>query len=817
MKKFYLTLILGFCQWAAWAQDVMYQTPPRAITDLVTAPALPRVSVASNGEWLLLMSVQEMPGIAELAQPELRLAGLRLNPRTNGPSRVTYLTDLRLRHLPAGKELLVQGLPAKARLSEISWSPDNTKIAFTHTTANHIELWIVDVASASARLMPNLFLNGVFGSSYQWLADSHTLLARAIVGGRGEMPVISAVPMGPIVQENAGKKAAARTYQDLLKNPGDEKLFDYYAAAQLVKVDLLGRMQPVGEPGIIQSAVPSPSGQYVLVKTRQRPYSYTLPVSSFPQQVKILGLDGLLVKTLAELPLADNLPTSFDAVPTGAREHGWRDDVPATVYWVEAQDGGDPKAPAAIRDKLFTLASPFTADAQELVALPLRYRNIIWGTNSLALVEGYRWADRQETTWAISPTAKSAPVVLSSRSSQDAYANPGTPFEVRNAAGRAVLATDAKSEKVYFLGAGASAQGDQPFVAEMDLKSKKTERWWQSAAPYYEVPVTILNLARRELLTRREAVQENPNYYLREVRKQKLTALTRFPNPYAGVGNLTKQVLRYKRADGVELTANLYLPPNYKKENGALPTLMEAYPVEFKDRTNAGQVKGSPYAFARLTWGSPIFWVTQGYAVLQATSIPIVGEGKLEPNDTYTEQLVASARAAIEEGTRLGVVDPKRVGVMGHSYGAFMTANLLAHTTLFRAGIARSGAYNRTLTPFGFQAEERTYWEAPDVYNKMSPFAYADRIKTPILLIHGEADNNSGTFPLQTERFYSALKGHGATARYVVLPFEAHGYAARESVLHMLWEMNEWLNKYVKNPPVVGAAAPAPNGQGSTN
>ncbi|GAA3951666.1 S9 family peptidase [Hymenobacter algoricola] len=796
----------------------MYQQPPKAITDMVDAAVLPRVSVASNGQWLLMMSVQEMPGIAELAQPELRLAGLRLNPRTNGPSRTTYLTDLRLRRLPDGRELPVQGLPAKARISEVTWSPDNTKVAFTHTTANHIELWVVDVASASARLMPNLFLNSVFGSSFQWLPDSHTLLARAIVGGRGEAPVINPVPMGPIVQENAGKKAAARTYQDLLRSPGDEKLFDYYAAAQLVKVDLqLGRMQPLGDPGIIQSAVASPNGQFVLVKSRQRPYSYTLPVSSFPEQVKVLSLEGLVVKVLAESPLADNLPTSFDAVPTGAREHGWRDDVPATVYWVEAQDGGNPKAPTAIREKLFTLASPFENAPQELAALPLRFRSISWGTATLALVEGYRWSDRKEMTWLLNPTTKATPAVLFSRSSQDTYSDPGTPFEVRNAAGRYVLATDAKSEKLYFVGAGASAQGERPFVDELDVKTRKTERWWQSAAPYYEVPVTILDVARRELLTRRESAQENPNYFLREVRKQKLTALTRFANPYAALGPLTKQVLKYQRADGVELTANLYLPPNYAKETGPLPTLMEAYPVEFKDRKNAGQVKGSPYAFTRVSWGSPIFWVTQGYAVLQATSIPIVGEGTQEPNDTYTEQLVASAKAAIDEGARLGVVDPKRVAVMGHSYGAFMTANLLAHSTLFRAGIARSGAYNRTLTPFGFQAEERTYWEAPAVYNQMSPFAFANQIKAPLLLIHGEADNNSGTFPLQTERFYSALKGHGATARYVVLPFEAHGYAARESILHMLWEMNTWLNQYVKSPPALGAATPPAPKQGSTN
>ena len=795
---------------AAQAQEATYQTPPKAIVDLVDAPATPRVSLSSDGKWMVLMPVQDLPSIAELSQPELRIAGLRLNPRTNGPSRVSYSTGLTLKRIGASQETPVQGLPKAAKISEVSWAPDNTKLAFALTTDatptdSRMELWLVDVATAKAHKLMNLPLNGVFGNSFDWVADSRTIIAHTVLPNRGAVPASNAVPTGPIVQENVGKKAAARTYQDLLKNPSDEKIFDYYATTQLVKVDLDGKTTPLGQPGVIQAATPSPDGKYVLVKARHRPYSYQLTVGSFPVKVDVLDTSGQTVKSLTDLPLADNVPTNFDAVPTGQRQHGWRDDAPATLYWVEAQDGGDPKVQAPVRDKIFTLDAPFAAPAQELAALPLRYSDIYWGTSSLALVQGYRWADRKEMTWTINPSAKSAPAVLFDRSSQDTYNDPGTPYQHRNAAGRYVLATDAKSQTIYMVGSGASPEGDRPFVDQLDLKTKKASRLWRSEAPYYEVPVAILDTDKRLLVTRRESQKDNPNYFLRDVTKKKLTALTKFPNPYASVGSLQKQVLKYKRADGVDLTANLYLPPNYKKSDGPLPTLMEAYPVEFKDKNDAGQVKGSPYTFTRLSWASPIFWVTQGFAVLQGTSIPIVGEGNKEPNDTYTEQLVASAKAAIDEGVRLGVVDRNRVGVMGHSYGAFMTANLLAHSNLFKAGIARSGAYNRTLTPFGFQAEERTYWQAPEVYNAMSPFNYADKVKTPILLIHGEADNNSGTFPLQSERFYNALKGHGATVRYVVLPFEAHSYASRENIMHMLWEMNTWLDKYVKNAP----AAPA--------
>jgi dipeptidyl aminopeptidase/acylaminoacyl peptidase len=816
MKKlvFSATLLLAAAAVSS-AQDFKYQTPPKAILDLVLAPPTPRLSLASDGRTIALLQVQDFPTVAELAQPELRLAGLRFNPRTNGPSRVSYAVGIKLKKLPSGSEIEVKGLPAQARISSPSWSPDNKTMAFALTTpgagpeGGRVELWVLDVATATARRLLAQPLNDAFGTSFEWVSDSKTLLARTVPAGRGPAPSADTAPTGPTVQESGGgKKSGARTYQDLLKTPADERLFDYYATSQLVKVGLTdGNAQPLGQPGVIQTASPSPDGKYVLVRTRHRPYSYQLPISSFPQRIDVLDLaGGSVVKTVADLPLADNVPTNFDAVVTGPRGHAWRTDVPATLYYAEAQDGGDPKTKAEIRDKVFTINAPFSGPGQELAALPLRFAGMSWGNDKLALAEGYRWADRHQTTWQLNPSTPAAPLtVLFDGSEQDTYKNPGTPYEHRNAQGKYVLLTGGPSgQSIYLLGQGASPEGDRPFVDELDLAAKKTTRWWRSEAPVYEIPVAILDASgkHRELLTRRESLTQNPNYFLRDAsKKAALKAITNFTNPYSAFdGSFKKQVLHYKRADGVDLTADLYLPQNYKKTDGPLPTLMEAYPVEFKDKSNAGQVSGSPYTFTRLSWASPVYWVTQGYAVLANASVPIVGEGSKEPNDTYTEQLVSSAKAAIDEGARLGVVDPARVAVMGHSYGAFMTANLLAHSSLFKAGIARSGAYNRTLTPFGFQGEERTYWQAPEVYNAMSPFNYADKIKTPILLIHGEADNNSGTFPIQTERFFAALKGQGATARYVVLPAEAHSYAARENLLHMLWEMDSWLNKYVKSP-----------------
>ncbi|MRR10727.1 S9 family peptidase, partial [bacterium] len=326
----------------------------------------------------------------------------------------------------------------------------------------------------------------------------------------------------------------------------------------------------------------------------------------------------------------------------------------------------------------------------------------------------------------------------------------------------------------------------------------QTRRLFRSEAPHYELPVEILDPAQGTFLTRRESVSEPPNYYVRNLKTNSDRALTAFPHPTPQIAGVYKELIRYEREDGVKLTGTLYLPPGKKPADGPFPLLMWVYPQEFKSADAAGQVTDSPYRFVRVSPMSPLLWLAAGYAVLDDPTMPIVGEGQAEPNDTYVKQLVAGARAAVDEMVRRGIAERGRIAIGGHSYGAFTTANLLAHTDLFAAGIARSGAYNRTLTPFGFQAEERTFWQAPETYFIMSPFSHADKIKKPLLLIHGEADNNPGTFPMQSERFFSALKGHGATVRLIMLPHESHGYRARESLLHMAAEMTDWLQACIR-------------------
>lgn len=796
--------------------SLKYQQPPKAIVELVDVAPTPaiRLSPAAKGQtrWMLIEQFSGLPSIADLAQPEFRLAGLRFNPNTNGPSRGRYITSLKIQALPNGKEIAVSGLPANLKIISAEWSPDARRISFVNASDSKddagLSLWIVDVATSQARRLPGIALNGMFAPPCEWLGDSQSLVCKTVPADRGVPPSRSEIPTGPVVQENLGRVTPGATFEDLLKNPEDELIFDYYATSQLRLVSLEGTNKPIGKAGVVVDASPSPDGKYVLVSERHHPYTYLLPFEAFPERVSVLDLkNNASSKQLVDKALQDNVPNIHDAVAAGPREYNWRSDAPATVAWVEAGDGGDPRKEAAVRDTLFVLDAPFDAAPRKLLDLAVRCQRVAWANDHLAIVEERRWKDRKRIILAFAPSNPAATVKLYEGSFEDRYHDPGEPLEESNSAGKPVLQTTSDGNGIYFRSPGASSEGDKPFVSVTNAANGESKQFWQSAAPFYEVPWAVLDSSTQTILIRRESQEKNPNFYLQKIGSGAPEQITFFPSPYGNAELPKKQVLHYKRADGVELSANLYLPIGYKPQDGPLPTLMEAYPTEYKTKAAAGQITGSPYQFPFLNWGSPIPFVTQGYAVLERASIPIVGEGTAEPNDTYIEQLVASAKAAIDEGVRLGVVDRNRVAVMGHSYGAFMTANLLAHSDLFKAGIARSGAYNRTLTPFGFQNEDRTYWQTPETYFKMSPFSFADKLKTPLLMIHGEADDNNGTFPVQSERFFSALKGNGATVRFVLLPLEAHGYAGRESILHMFWEMNNWLNTYVKNPGGAVAAA----------
>lgn len=776
-----------------------YQMPPKAIADLIDAAPTPGVSISPDDQWMALFDRPSLPSIEEVSQEELRLAGLRINPKTNGQSRSSYYTGIRLRSMQAQKEKTVKGFPENARLRNVSWAPDGKTMACLNTVADGNELWKIDVATATASKLTGPAVNNSMRGPFTWLSDSKTLIVRTIAKNRRPQPTEPSVPKGPVIQSNEGVAAPVRTYQDMLRNPHDEDLFEYFTNSQLVFLDVSSGEQKFFAEGIFRSVSTSPDGQYVLVSQIKKPFSYIVPYYRFPMTVTVYDRNGKPVRQIADLPAAENLPKGFNAVATGPRSFTWRSDKPASLYWVEAQDGGDPKKEVKIRDRMFALSAPFDGEPQAVLDFQLRYGGVDWGTDDLAIA--YEWwrADRREVTKKWSPgNPKAPPTVLFDRSYEDRYGDPGG-FESRtNKWGRNVLLTAGNGQSLYLSGQGASPEGNRPFVDKFSLETKSSERLWRSEAPYYEYPVYILDADKGTVLTRREANYEPPNFFLRNLESGNLTQLTHFPNPYEGLKGVTKELVKFQREDGIDLTGTLYLPAGYDPaKDGTLPVLMWAYPREYKSASAASQVTTSPHAFIRTSWASPTLWLARGYAVFSNVAMPIIGEGDEEPNEKFVEQLYANAEAAVNVVVERGIADRDRIGIGGHSYGAFMTANLLAHTDLFAAGVARSGAYNRTLTPFGFQAEERTYWETPETYYKMSPFNFADKIKEPLLLIHGEADNNSGTFPMQSERMYAALKGHGATVRLVMLPAESHGYRARESIMHMAWEMDQWLDKYV--------------------
>lgn len=792
---------------AASAPASGYLMPPAPLQAVVDAPRPPQLSISPHRDLLALTQTPPLPGIDLVAQPELKLAGLRINPRTYAQSRFVFGTDLWLMDVNTGKDIRLQGLPKPLSIATSSWSPDQRYIAFNQVDARAgtNELWIVDVAARSAHRLIALPLNTVAGRGYRWMPDGKQLLVQLQPQGQGAAPVASIVPTGPDTQQTqagAGVKAI-RTYQDMLRNEDDAKLFEYYLRSQTALVDLDGKVTPLGEPTLTLAVAPSPDGRFLLRERVERPFSYLVPVESFPRRIEVLDRDGKLVKEIAHLPLVEGLPTGNDAVPPGVRDITWRADAPATLVWAQAQDGGDPAVKADVRDIVQMQAAPFDQQPVTLAKLASRYAGAYWANGELALIDEFWWKTRHVKQWRVATDHPAqAPTLVHEGSSEDRYHDPGKPATMPDEHGELRLMVTADGQNIYRLGEGASPEGDRPFIDRVNLASGQSTRLFQSQAPYYEDPQLLLDAEGSRALTSRESPTEPTNFFVRELTNHgKLRELTRFPHPLPQLKGVTKEQIRYKRKDGVELTATLYLPPHYDpKKDGPRPMLMWAYPTEFKSADAAGQVTDSPYRFNRISYWGPQAFLAMGYTVLDNFSVPIVGEGNKEPNDTYVPQLVASAEAAVDEVVRRGVADRNRIAVGGHSYGAFMTANLLAHTRLFKAGIARSGAYNRTLTPFGFQSEERNYWQAPDVYNAMSPFNYADHIKDALLMIHGEQDNNSGTFPIQSERMYAAIKGLGGTARLVLLPNEAHAYRARESIMQMLAEMNNWLERYVKQP-----------------
>jgi dipeptidyl aminopeptidase/acylaminoacyl peptidase len=802
MRRPKISILLLAATTFVLADDFPYQKPPKAVLDVLNAPLTPTISVSPQRDYAIFMQPVRYPPISEVAQPMLRLAGIRIDTNPNGMHLAAGFTGYTLKRISDASDIKLT-LPKDAKLGAPIWSPNGAQFAFTNTVARGIELWVATSSTGQAHKIEGVAVNGVRlgggggrgggagGGAVEWMGDNKTLIVHTIPAGRGAPPVESIIPKGPHVQESLGHAGPAPTYEDLLSNPHDEDLFDYYAASQLTYVDAgTGKTTPFGKPAIFTMVRPSPDEKHLMVGRIHKPYSYQLPGSAFPTEVEVWDRAAKVEYKVASVPLSERVP--IGGVRTGPRSYEWIEERPATLIWVEALDGGNPKETVPNRDEILALPAPFQGKPREVYKTKERFSGIQTLAGGKALVEDSARLTRVIRTIEIDmehPDAEAK--VLFSRNQRDAYNNPGTPAQKTTPDGKREVIQ--KGNTILMTGIGSSPTGDHPFVDKLNLDTGKKERVFQSGATGYEMVEAILDDEGGKLLVRRESPTEPPNYYVRS--GMDLKPLTHFTNPSPQTAAIKKQLVNYKRADGVPLSFTLYLPADYKPGT-KLPAVMWAYPYEFSDADTAAQITGhAEQSFTELNYHQ--LFVLDGYALIDNAAMPIIGSPDVV-NNTYVEQLTMDAQAAVDKAVEMGVVDRNRVGVFGHSYGAFMTANLLAHTNLFHAGVAESGAYNRTLTPFGFQAEQRTFWEATDVYTKMSPFWFADKIKTPILLIHGEADDNTGTFPIQSERLYAAIRGNGGTVRLVMLPNEAHGYRGKETMEHVLFEEISWFDKFLK-------------------
>lgn len=783
-------------------ENITFQKPSQEILQLADYERAPSVSLSSNKEWMVLMYRNTYKTLQDLNQEEMRLGGLRINPITNISSTTTFINNIKVKKVSDKVESAVKGLPANANISNLSWSPDENKIAFTNTTDNGNELWILDLKTATAKKLTDAVLNANLGNPITWYKNSEKILIKALPPNRPALIDASkAIPKGPIVSTaEEGVVSQNRTYQDLLKNKTDEANFETLVTSELYTVDLNGNKKLFKEADMYAGESFSPDGNYILLTTIEKPFSYLVPLNRFPMKTHAYDSNGKEIALVNDIPLNEIMPKGFMAVRKGKRSMSWRADKPASLFFVEALDEGDPANVVEKRDALYSWDAPFNNSPELLTKTTQRFAGIVWGDESTAIVYDQWYDTRNIKTYLFNPSTKEDLKVIWDRNSQDIYSDPGSFQTKKNQFGRYTLQKE--GNKMFLIGDGYTRDGQFPFIDEFDAQTMQTKRLYQANhTDKIESISEIIDIKKGEILVNIQSKNDYPNYYFRNIKnKRGLKQITFNENPFESIKDVHKEVIKYKRKDGVELSGTLYLPAGYNRKNPTekLPLLIWAYPAEYKDKNSAGQSTANPNEFTFPYYGSFVYWAAKGYAVLDDAAFPIIGEGDEEPNDTFIEQLIMNAEAAIDAVDQLGYIDRKRVGVGGHSYGAFMTANLLSHTDLFACGIARSGAYNRTLTPFGFQREQRNYWEVPEVYNRMSPFMNAEKMKTPMLLVHGEADNNPGTFTLQTERYYQALKGLGAPVRMVILPKESHSYFAKDNILHLLWEQEQFLDKHLK-------------------
>lgn len=789
---------------SAVALATAWQQPPAPILEVLHAPQTPWPWTSPDAQHVVLLRSVRYPPLADRAAAMAPLAGIRVDTRTNGYHGWNGYADPAVLRIETGEQTPLD-LGGK-RVLGVVWSADGDRLALTVKHEDHIGLWI-GWPDGRGAFVPDLALNPLVGPEVTWLPDQDRLVVLAVPANRGPAPAAPLVPPGPDTREGEGNTAIS-TYEarDLLKSAHDDELFVHYTTSQIGIVDADDlSVTTLGAPAVYADATPSPNGKYLLVERVEAPWSHRHSWWRFARDAELWNLpDGTLAQSIAELPLADSVP--IHGVATGPRRVSWRASAPATLVWIEAQDGGDWSVEVPHRDYLMMQAAPFRDAATVVFQSEHRLQRWWWGAAGGDLVvEQYERAKRWRHVWQVDVDQRTGERWFD-LSRNDRYADPGRPITRPLSSGHRVLLEE--DGALFFAGTGSSDDGDRPFLDRRALGSDQAERLFRCDPERYERFIAFVDPAEGTFLMYGESPTDTPNLHRvalgermeaepgEAVRARTSEPVTLFEDPTPVLRDIERRIVTYEREDGVPLSFTLYLPPGYQ-EGTPLPTVVYAYPLEFSDAKTAGQVRGSEKTFTRISGPSHLFFLLEGFAVLHNTRMPVIGDPDTA-YDTFVEQLVSGASAAVDEAVRLGVTDPERVGVMGHSHGGLMTVTLLAHSDLFQAGIARSGAYNHTIRPFGFQSERRTLWESKDTYLHLSPVMHAPSINEPLLLIHGAIDENPGTIPFQSERLFEAVRGVGGTVRWVSLPFEGHGYRARESVEHVLWEQLQWFGRHVR-------------------
>ena len=745
-------------------QSFGYRLPPPEIIELLDSTPDPAVFWSPDSRWGVFACRASLPDLSVLTRPMIPLAGMRIDPACNASFQTDFYTSLELRNRETGRIAKIQLATAttgefKAKASNapgessehtipeqaceirfVTWSHSNRAFAFSRRTHQGAELWLVRVEEPEKPVLLTDRLNTVL-NGLEWMPDGESILCTVVPQDRGPAPERSPFPLTPIIQTADGRQSPARTYQDLLNDPHDEELFEYYGLGQLVILSPSKQPHYIGKPDLYWNASISPSGEYLLTTRLKRPYSYALPAEFFPKSIDVIGVHGERIHLIADIPLSDNIP--IEGVRLGPRALRWWPSHPARLVWTEALDGGDPNRKVPFREQLWIQDAPFHDAPTRLLALKGRYTGLVFFRDPDQWMATEYDRDRRWTTTTLHSRAANGieSKIFIDRSVRDRYGDPGRILLEPDERGFPVAKQLERS--VVLAGVGATPEGNRPFLDQRNLDSFETNRLWRCANDLSE---NVVSVQHREgqlmILTRRESPATPPNYFAVDLPNQTSRPLTHFDDRTPQLRRVRKELVHYRRSDGVPLSGTLYLPPDHQPGE-RLPLLIWAYPLEFNDADTAGQVSANPKEFLRISGSNPLALITQGYAILDDAAMPVIGDPETM-NDTFIEQIVNAAHAAIDHLDEKGIIDPNRVAIGGHSYGAFMAVNVLAHSERFRAGIASSGAYNRTLTPFGFQSERRPLWQAKAVYTELSPFMHADRIKTPLLLIHGEKDNKIG-------------------------------------------------------------------------